>query len=485
MIKHLSILNNDCPKTIIILAISFLISLVNIIISINTNFFDYNHFNRLCLPTKYVIDSSFDTPVKKNPEAELSWLYAITYTLESYLKKQGVSYGKFSSTQFISLSETSIIQWYKEYCSIPTNYVCQEFTKNDFSPLIFFKMIQNHDISSNCIQKTYNDSDHPENQSYVFDFEIRKLSYAHTISEMKKLIYQNKRPILLSMPMLYSSIRLSCDDERAKPHPHCKKGPENFNQPFYISLSSSTLLSNGVFYIPKPPLRVKYDDRLIHLFIVGFNDDLVPYEGITVGESHYLPKGAFIVKGYHSYHHGKSIYDYEGRSPSYTNDKYCPNIYSPYQWYPLNIYDSQTDDYFTILKCIDHEQKVCKKEKKYSLLSISSSYLKEPIVFEDENGLSTTVFVELNDDGVSFNETLIINNVSFWNLGEFFTPAENSFDSQICGYWILPYEYIDMVKAQYPKDFVAYDVPVKFSKYNYLKLKDKTHNFHFKGPRYE
>ena len=412
-------------------------------------------------PRRYTISKYFDVPPKV-ASSGFTWASALASFFESYFRKEGISLGIINETQYVKFSEQKL----KEALSTQGLEFINEYGSAEFPASLFLEQF----AYGNFKLSDYFAFDSKPNEPLKMD--IKTINRASTVQGIKDLVFQSKRPLLLSFKPLIARYSYPCDTQECFTTRHICP-PSITDSKYCGNITTSTLLANGYFFTPIEPAEAVLSKYYWNVVLEGFNDDSVVSYGINSFSSQKRSKGGFIVRGFSGPSLGSMITRYEGNvDPAYL-DYICQNPYYPASWYSFNASLPTTQYQMnTVLKCIDETSQYCINGHRYILLQDSSSLLGEASVTENEYGITYTAVADITEAQESKGEAQIswINRVQFWQLGSIFEPEEIVLDptlSEACGHWLIPYDYIDTLLSINTTSVFANDFHIKFASENY------------------
>lgn len=396
--------------------------------------------------------------------------------------------------EYVELSEDALYNYFVELCTDSKNKdYCDLLMNKDLKniPVYYPLQLAKNMSSSNkaFMPEKLCSSDKTRCNNKLDDllrsnmlmFNLKEISMANDIDGIKDLLTTSKRPLLLSLPAITARYEIPCSDDRVSQTEVCTKKMIPCGTSYCGYIDSSTFTSNGNFFAPQEPAIPVLSDTL-NFVLVGFSDDYVTRLGANYYLSQKASTGAFIVRGIFGSDIGNSIAYFEGRVDEYNESLKCPNYYAPQAWKPLD------DSLNTELKCVNSEY--CNEGSAY-YLEEAPTIQKEALTEEDEYGISITHMFEKKKNTLN---SVKIDNIQFWELNEAFNPTVGYLSSKICGYWAIPYDYIELSKSlsgNGGNGVMAIDLPVKWSKGSFpdgssehkYTLNSKT-TIDEEGPRY-
>ena len=401
-------------------------------------------------PRRYSISLNFDTPVRASEGH--TWSSSLVSLVESYFRKQGISLGKINSTSYVQFSEQKLI-------NVVNSHGFDSLFTGDFPAALIMEQI----IANNLSLSEFFSFNSQQNQ-YV-EMDVKAMNTASTVKSIKDLIFQTKRPLLLSMRPLQAKYFYKCQTEDC--FAIAQPCPARMTERDYCgNITSETLLMNGQYFTPVSPAEPVLKSTYVNFVVEGFNDDYVSSLTIHSFSSMKRSKGGFFVRGFLGGNVGPMISRYEGNTDPVYADLYCLNQYFPSSWVAHNLSSEDQKQQPTYLTCIDETNEICINGHQYILIQDSSSLLGEASVTEDEDGLTYTCVLDLTQGG----QIQWINRIPFWELSKVFIPSvilESDIDP--CGHWFIPYDYIETILALDFNGVMVSDYHFKFASNAYQK----------------
>ncbi|OHT11031.1 hypothetical protein TRFO_19421 [Tritrichomonas foetus] len=462
------------------------------------------------LPLNYFVNTTYDSLLHSE---STSWQNSIVDFLEFSFKKEFIKKNYLKQDQFVGFSPDGIVSQLKEFCedkfpSIASSFIsiiekCPKMKSMPF-PL------------SKC--KTRNCSEAIKNNNHFF-FDIVSSKYALTTFDIKSLLYQAGKPILLSIPQPITELWIPCDDSFVSDSFSCRN---NQPCPSFVNASScghslfNSELPSAEYYQPKYPASAVTGNPLTFT-VYGYSDDHVTLIGKNNLPIVKRSVGGFVVKKAG----GNTIGFYDGSVSFQENAALCTRPNDPWSWRgPLfkcmqkkhNITKCpsvkkdlrKSKKSATILKCVD--ERYCNISNFYSLVQSPLNNL-ENIVYSSSNGMTTTLMYEWEPNksatlidyvglpfqnlGIAFQKTLNIGSLELYDEEKFdeddydnsiHEEKENEFKkNSLCNFWFLPYDVVDeaIMLSSVPTNRVhAISTELKWEKIEKSKIKDFIYNVH-------
>lgn len=422
------------------------------------------------LPASFYFSVEYDTPQQSiNDE----WISSTIDYIESTYRSFGIRSGYLNSDLYLKFDSNFYTKVLNFYCKEIGNGCPPQkelFVASSF-PKIFENVV---DLTHLFVHHKYCDSADCTDISKVIlnnplVLEYIDYNWAITVSDIKQLLSESEQPLLMTIPYPYIKYIIPCDDHRANCTSDSKIDEFSikkkiFSCPNWIDsnkkctyLSFPAELSNAEFYKPQFPALIDFGNPLTFL-LYGWNDDFVTKASNSMSQlkTVQISRGGFIVKRPLK-QKGNSLNLYDGSLLFNENDKICGSPYDVQRW--------GKDD---ILICINSS--LCDTRYNYSLFVQENG---EHVINSDLYGISVTKMNRWNE---KVNETFDYDQIPYQNLDLAFKLAKNqnnrSFNSNICGYWFLPYDIIeqaDSIVNSTAKKVHAINVAVKWTKGSYPK----------------
>eukprot|EP00727_Mastigamoeba_balamuthi_P005056 m51a1_g14549 hypothetical protein (474) ;mRNA; r:988919-992978 len=259
------------------------------------------------LPAAFLVPETGRTPVKSphGPGSNDDWIFSTLAALEASYRKTGVDKGFLDKSQYLPFSEWAYKYGYDQYCK-SVNYNdthCLALSERDhnITPdgrpewLHYVKFLQRFVLP---------DAVCPDAQSYgsgcpaertvrennPLQFAIRGVQTAHTISGIKRLLYEKQ-----------------------------------------VGLVWSNSVLDGVYMVHKTP----FGDRVHDAQVVGWNDEFRVQTG-SPGTADFV-QGGFIIKNSLGNTYGHSAGYWAGQTSLANENMICPAEESPLTWVPADL----------------------------------------------------------------------------------------------------------------------------------------------------
>lgn len=434
------------------------------------------------LPASFYFSDEYDTPQQSFSN---EWISSTIDFIESTYRSFGIRSGFLNSDSYLKFDSNFYSKIINSYCKeigngCPPQYelfVAATFPKifENVSDLPHLFVFNNYCDSINCndIKEVI--------RSNTLILETIDYNWAVTVSDIKQLLSESEQPLLMTIPYPYIRYSIPCDDHRA----NCNLENESnehtihekvFTCPDWIGsnkkctyLEFPAELANAEFYKPQYPASIDYGPPLTFL-LYGWNDDFVTKVSNSMSQikAIHISRGGFIVKRPLKLK-GNSLNFYDGSLLFRDNERLCSSPYDTQKW-------RKSDT----LICIN--ESFCDTKYNYSLFIQNNG---EPVINSDLYGISVTKMYRWND---KVNETFDYDRIPYQNLDLAFKIANfndtdeksSSFNTNICGYWFLPYDIVDQVESisnWSTKKVHAVNFAIKWTKDSYIKKNDNEPHF--------
>lgn len=414
------------------------------------------------LPTSFYFPYEYDTPQQTDSS---EWISSTIDFIESTFRSFGIRSGFLMNDLYLKFNSN--------FYSTVLNFYCKEIgygcppQKDKFVAYTFPKLFENiSDLTHLFVFSKYCDLSDCTDISKVIQnnhliLETLDYNWAVTVSDIKQLLSESEQPLLMTIPYPYVKYTIPCDDYRA----NCTSEKKIFTCPEWIGsnkkctyLSFPAELTNGEFYKTQFPAMMDYGNPLTFI-LYGWNDDFITKISNSMSQlkTIQISRGGFIVKRPLKMK-GNALNFYDGSLLFHDNDKLCGSPFDPQKW-------GKSDT----LMCIDSN--FCDKNYNYSLFVLSNG---EHVINSDLYGISVTKMIRWNDE---VKETFDYDRIPYQNLDLAFRLANlndnsNSFNSNTCGYWFLPYDIVeeaDSIGNWSTKKVHAINFAIKWTKSSYKK----------------
>jgi len=368
----------------------------------------------------FVVSESFDVPISSYKNL---WTRTIVSFLESSYRFFGVQTGYLSANEYVEYSPSAIDYHINNIISSAPSY---QYLDQGIA-LTLHHLIKCNLSSSKHISIPYGMCNDDECSNYpqiiaknpvsfqVFDYKMVK-----TVRDMKYLLLETERPLLITFLEPLIEFALPCTDKRVDQKNEC-------------TLLFPALLPSNEYFLPANHSKLRAMKPVTYM-VVGWNDDHVNIIGKErqpyIKESH----GGFIIKkADHS--SGNLINYYMGSKSSDYNRELCHDLSSPSEWIGVRI-DGTVGNY-TKLECINSE--FCNTSYEYALAVKDNN---ERIVGIDEHGLSITKMYIIHNS--TYRELINFDRAPFHCLSYIFRAnlsRKNPLES--CLYGFLPFDLLE------------------------------------------
>lgn len=430
------------------------------------------------IPKHFIIDDSYDSVINSQGERGTSAVFSFISYIEGIFHKFLLSKNEISQSKTVEFSEQAFLAYLAKICKENSKYsdICgkisygENIDLEDISLPVLIDVINSipemkHSLFPKKICPYKSDSGNYECENSLsnnpFTFSLTNLTSVTGVEAIKELLYTTNKPILFTMPMLYSDYYIPCDDERVRSKTECKTGQQTISCPYNRTkkcgkLSFPAKTMSGDFYLPQEPVGIS-SGYPINFEIVGYSDSYISSRGRARLSSVKISKGGFIVKGTNK-EEGYPLMYLAGELRLSTALSQCPNNYASQYWYGPLLgcmlkYNNVTkcsakaeaidDDSETKFKesnglvCID--SKYCEEGKEY-FVTHQPVRTYETVVYEEESGMTLTKLVKYDESG---SKEVNFNQVPFYRLGSVFADQDPYRDDIMCGYGFLPYDVVE------------------------------------------
>eukprot|EP00727_Mastigamoeba_balamuthi_P008958 m51a1_g4685 hypothetical protein (570) ;mRNA; r:176070-180377 len=323
------------------------------------------------LPAAFLVPETGRTPVKSpmpvtNPLVQSSkddWIFSTLAALEASYRKTGVDKGFLDKSQYLPFSEWAYKYGYGEYCkSVNDNDThCPALSERDYyiTPdgrpewLYYVKYLQRYVLpDAVCPDAAHGcPAERTVRENNPLQFAIRGVQTAHTISGIKRLLYEKQVGLVWSNSALYVTYEIPCqekmrkrattdepdededEDEGRHEVDECKLclNPCNFGSGCCEVVVQSGINKQGVYMVHKTP----FGDRVHDAQVVGWNDEFRVQTG-RPGTDEYL-QGGFIIKNSLGNTYGHSAGYWAGQTSIANENMICPAEESALTWVPADL----------------------------------------------------------------------------------------------------------------------------------------------------
>eukprot|EP00792_Barthelona_sp_PAP020_P006711 TRINITY_DN3061_c1_g1_i1.p1 TRINITY_DN3061_c1_g1~~TRINITY_DN3061_c1_g1_i1.p1 ORF type:complete len:598 (+),score=148.66 TRINITY_DN3061_c1_g1_i1:31-1794(+) len=443
----------------------------------------------MTLPSEF-ITQNVPSLVDNQHHRGTCWLFSSIEVLEANYKKQGVDSGYLSPEQFVKFSVQGNGINYLRYCS-ENPEECpdtpERFGKDDtdgypawlylFNSYLGTKLVPELETCP-YIPNPGNDTVCPGMDDYLtknpLQYIVSNLQVHYTVEDMKRALRNADVALPIVTEIVTNTHYVSCNVDGYSETDECKekktKCPAGYGSDYCASFRRRST-SDGMFYVKEEGLQGSGAHAML---LVGYSDS----HQVTIGENT-IHKGGFIVLNSwgEDNSHSKEFYAHK---ISKRDDQYlCPNIKSPREWVPLN---HETDDLYklrpaTELTCLTPATPSlintvvnCNSSKKY--------YFDHTKTYNGE--LTIPCFKEKDTESGEIVD-VCYPPVIFDELTKVFTPNDTVINKGIndqasCGYYFLPYDYVEKVDANYGFTWVT-SMDIEFSESSYEINRNKYPGF--------
>eukprot|EP00727_Mastigamoeba_balamuthi_P012057 m51a1_g7474 hypothetical protein (552) ;mRNA; f:188028-190038 len=447
------------------------------------------------LPTVFLVPETGRTPVKSTlgHSSKDDWVFSTLAALEASYRKAGVDKGNLDRNQYLSFSEWAYMYGYDEYCkSVNYNDMhCLALGERDNNTpngrpewLYYVKFLQRYVLpEAVCPSAESYSGGCPEERTVrennPLQFEIRGVQTAHTVSSIKRLLYEKQVGLVWSNSILDVTYEIPCPEQ-----------PPGINK-------------QGVFVVHKTP----FGDRVFDAQVVGWNDEFRVQTG-RPGTRDYL-QGGFIINSFRGNTHGHSAGYWAGQTSIANENMICPSEESAATWVPADLgcmmdrrdpsecaFDSRSPGKrlkklvrgkwvlgATVLQYNNRSTigrpKWCKEGHRFVLIAQNTAggnrIFPQAMVSGMQSGSDLQVFAlfRWNPKNTSDFQPIGVRPMTWWTMENLFTPVRVVGNHKQCGYHFYPYETFVQATVNYPSTGIAtplvmhYDIDWKDSSYVY------------------
>jgi len=434
------------------------------------------------LPTRFSVSSKYDTPIKTVDYSSDSISSAFSGFLEMYFRFQGLHHKYFVDNEYVPFSPSAVSKIIEKYCKGSDSISCRGYDEQmfpfGFNSMNMYQFFLDFPSAMNefAIESVCTNGHDCNLNNSMIHFVMRSPSYSRNVYDIKKMLYDFKRPLLFTMPHMYSDFYLPCSDSRVNSTKECLnselKCPQSIKHSFCGIYRVDTLLNSGQFVVPVSPAK-PYVGEMINFVLVGYSDDFIPGGSVHRFKSHRYSRGGFIARGYQGNPKAHSIEFFEGKTELYMELNRCFSEKDPGVWRSCRYNVSTPNECFTQnrLKCINSNY--CNPSYDYAFVK-SYTTTGEALVFEEESGLTLTKLYQVDKNSNTVRGKFDYNVLPFWQLDMAF--ESHIFDgfetnNDLCSYVYIPYELVEMALSMESPGMggvVAMDLPIRFTKSSYL-----------------
>ncbi|OHS99556.1 hypothetical protein TRFO_33966 [Tritrichomonas foetus] len=438
------------------------------------------------LPTRFSVHENFIIPPSDQAGRGTCWIFATLFMLESQYRENGIRKGFLNKDEYVLFSKQAYGSWVLQECARDSSAgVCHHgapahnTTNDHLIPTLYYLLKAFPNLSRSILPESvcpYITTDDQETnykcdgmweaiETNPIQFEISYMEVAREVESSKRLLVKSQRPLGLSFPIEDFVYYAPCDNSNYSTLQQCTqnsvKCPEGYTSEKCAKvIIESRNLADGTFAYLDDITRVE-NAGAHEINVVGYNDDWV-YKNRKVS-SKVLPtmKGGFIA--HNSWRgNGHSVDYYMGRRSEENEAVICPNHNLSSSWIPTT-FDCISQNHGDVTKCGTDFQRVrgkgmtkhtdllgcknsnyCDTNRNYAILQRpgGSDAWADPLF----SGFDQTRVASWNKDGSDLRmET--IDFFPFHMLHSMFYPVNYVANNpDMCGYWIVPYETVNMVR---------------------------------------
>ena len=397
------------------------------------------YYSEQSIPSIYTISDIYDTP---SYNFNNSWIGSLIYYFESLYRFFGIQTGYLNNNEYLKFSSIFLEETFKKFYKNINKNLPEIYS----SSIIYFLLKNNSLLKKLLIPYFYYDSieNNIEYEQKVnnnpISFEITNINYAKSIMDIKYLIYESEKPLLLTV---------------FQPKVNYINNNSNI-------LSFKSELPSNDFFLSKSPSFTTYENPLT-FFLVGWSDDHTIIIGKEKQDIIKSSIGGFIIKNPLN-SNGNLINFYEGKISNLLNHNFCLKNNLTNEWIGLN-YQCFLENK-NISNCRNSTLLICKNENYCNLSNFY--YLFEDnnfnkLYLKNKNGLIFPKMLEFYNNSNFFIKDF--NNIPFHSIHEFFEPFNIKKNEILnrCGYSFFPFDLIqDQIKSGYLVHGVS--IGVKWSK---------------------
>ena len=463
------------------------------------------------LPKRFVVPDRFLLPPSNQMSRGTCWDFATIFLVESQYRGNGIQKGFLNEDEYTLFSKQAYGAFLGQNClKHPEIKGCKhgglghhstddqkiaaiEYFSKYFPTLtksILPESVCEYFPTSNDTTDYQCDGMDEAIKQNPIEFKIKGIEYATTVEGSKRLLIKKNRPIGVVVPLPSYRLYAPCDSSPYSNDPQCisksNKCPSNYESEYCAIIKIEGRTIDGVFTYHPEYLQ----DTIIgghEMDIVGFNDDWVYRSRHATTKSLANIKGAFLF--HNSWRsNGHSVEYLMGRQSEENEAVICPNHRSSSNWIPTNL-QCIKDNHFDISKCGTKYLRVrgssvtknadllkCKNSK---YCDLNRTYVLSESKLSPGDVNVRHLFTGLDSiELISWSKDLDIKTeyfeyLPFYALNLAFEPInliENHPD--LCGYWMCPYDTIDMVNRiewEFLDHFHTVDIEFEFTDSSYQR----------------
>eukprot|EP00727_Mastigamoeba_balamuthi_P007652 m51a1_g3507 hypothetical protein (577) ;mRNA; r:863725-865749 len=449
------------------------------------------------LPAVYLVPETARTPVKEQGNRGTCWIFSTFAALEASYRKNGYEKGYLEEDEYVPFSEQAYGIGYVNFCKNVSNNdphcvagPARGATRDGRSEWLYYvKQVQRYVLPDALCPYQPKEADEmvcPGLEQAVrtnpIKFEIRGVETAHTISTIKRMIYEKKVGLVWSHGSHLVTYEIPCTDNMTGVY-----GTEQCQKCLFPCAASSNGCcgrlvhkgnnQQGVYMIHKTPHRS--GGHGIH--VVGWNDEFRIQTGLP-GTSDYI-QGGFILKNSYGTDAGHSAGYWAAKTSIANENMICPVERSSRTWVPADeacmlqkkdpvacapglkkLVRGQWIEGATVLQCNPSGANAkllgwdgCKKGMRY--VAVMRNTVGDTKVTAEikvtapahSDGYVHFHLVEWNPANLTQPATVIETGAtSWWGIENLLTPVTVIGNHRQCGYYFYPYETFIQATMNYP-----------------------------------
>eukprot|EP00727_Mastigamoeba_balamuthi_P005028 m51a1_g14523 hypothetical protein (552) ;mRNA; f:909831-911645 len=491
------------------------------------------------LPAVFLVPETARTPVKAQGGRGTCWIFSTFAALEASYRKNGYEKGFLREDEYVPFSEQAYGVGYVNYCQGVSNNDTHCVagpaigSPDDGRPewLYYVKRAQSLVLpDSVCPYLSTNEGTSPSAtpvhccslaltgemvcpglrealEDNPIRFEIKGVQTAHTISTIKRLLYEKRVGMVWSHSSHHVTYEIPCTDEMSGVY-----GTEQCQKCLFPCVKSASgccgrlvhrgVDKQGVYMIHRAPYRS--GGHGIH--VVGWNDEFRVQTGLP-GTSDYV-QGGFIIKNSYGSSTGHSAGYWAAQTSLANENMICPAELSARTWVPADeecmaqrrdpvtcarglkkLVRGQWVEGATVLKCSlapgSSKSKLlgwggCRRDRAYVAAMRrevgGTAVTPEIKVTAPANSDGYVRFHLIEWDPSNASEPVSVvetGATSWWGIESLLTPASVVGNHGQCGFFFYPYETFVQATISYPVTGIDtpmvmhYDIDWKDSSYVY------------------
>ena len=392
------------------------------------------YFSEQSMPSSFSVSESYETDVFDKGN---SWGASVASLLEGSYRYFGVQTNFLPQKQYVRFSSNSPVSAANRFCQ--NSNLCKN-QGNSFNAALFpiivinnSSLIPEFSLPIDFCNDSICSNSFSSSKNNPISFEVTNSKWARTIADIKHLIYQEEKPLLMTILEPFISFTLPCSDKKVSSNKECIEKTSETSE--YIV---SARLPSAEYFLPRKPGKLVLGEPETFL-VYGFNDEHVTFIGSNNIESVKSSTGGFIVKKAEGATGNYNKY-LQGKTTRFVNNRDC-RYNTPLIWKGADIdcvdkHKSLVKCGATLLNCTNG--KYCNKKYLYAI----ASYNGEPLLIEDESGFPYYYFYQVESKKGEDPVLIKFDNVSAFEVSDTFMNKELELNKK-CGYWFIPYELIE------------------------------------------